>query len=550
MRYLLSLSIGPVQEFIAAARKTADLQAGSQLLVQTAKRVAETIKDQGSLIFPAGIESDDIPNKILIELNDGVDPEQAARDAKQAAQTFLKEQWDKAKPAIPSQYLDAELADRQVEGFLEFYAAWVPMNGAYAQERQSVERLLAGRKALRDFEQPLSRTGRPKSPLDPTRDCVLADGESGRLSVPKSCQRPPLSLKPSETLDAISLLKRVLGTKASQRKQPFSTSMMAARAYLQNLPDELLSPLKELADDLEQGEDYSDLLYPERVDDLLEELEKSEEEAKEFKNRAKKARRAVLDYVKKSEFPAYYAVLAADGDRMGKRLSEKETSEAHREFSRKLAEFAGEARRVIAKDFCGHCVYTGGDDILALLPVTKALDCARELASLFHQKVGATLSVGVAIVHHLENLQTSIERARAAEREAKKTRNALAVALHTRGGAPVLVSEPWEEAAFHEWGTWIKAFRGSPKADASSSQAKGLARGFPYELLTLAREWTQELDMALLRQEAMRILARKEGSQKPHLPERLHCRADWETFARKLVIARFIAGLTLEGEAS
>lgn len=552
MKYLLSVSVGPVQEFIAAARKTADLQAGSSLLVETARKVAGSLEQQGELIFPFSVNSGSIPNKILIELNEGVNPKQAAQEAKQAGQAFLKVQWERTKRDIPEGCLDLELADEQIERCLEFYAAWVPMNGCYVEERKRVDRLLAGRKALRDFEQPLSRTGRPKSPLDPSRDCVLTGGRDNGLSVPISCQRPPLSLKPRETLDAVSLLKRARG--ADYRSdEPFSTSMMAARAYLQDVSDDLIQPLKDMARALDQGNDFSDLLYPERTAELLEELGKSGQEAEALTKQVKAACEAVLKCIKKSEFPAYYAVLAADGDRMGKLLSEMDSPAKHREFSRILSEFGKEARDLITREFHGHCVYTGGDDILALLPVTQALKCAERLAGLFHEKTRATLSVGVAIVHHLENLQVSVERARVAEREAKKKRNSLAVALHTRGGAPVMVAEQWCNEVFGEWSEWIHAFREAPRTDNSSSKKKGLARGFPYELLTLAREWADEIDAdELLYREAKRVLDRREGSQKPGLPDRLKNRGrdDWETFARKLVISRFIAGLMLEGGAA
>lgn len=54
MKHLLAISIGPVQDFIAAARRTADLQAGSELLVGVAKTLAKTLAEQGAvLIFPA-----------------------------------------------------------------------------------------------------------------------------------------------------------------------------------------------------------------------------------------------------------------------------------------------------------------------------------------------------------------------------------------------------------------------------------------------------------------------------------------------------------------
>lgn len=66
MEYLLAISVGPVQNFIAAARRTADLTAGSQLLSQIAGEIARFLqqKYEAELIFPAE-SSDTQLNKLL-----------------------------------------------------------------------------------------------------------------------------------------------------------------------------------------------------------------------------------------------------------------------------------------------------------------------------------------------------------------------------------------------------------------------------------------------------------------------------------------------------
>lgn len=52
--YLYVLSIGSVQDFIAAARRTRDLWFGSHLLSEISKAAAKSIaEDGGLLIFPA-----------------------------------------------------------------------------------------------------------------------------------------------------------------------------------------------------------------------------------------------------------------------------------------------------------------------------------------------------------------------------------------------------------------------------------------------------------------------------------------------------------------
>ena len=52
--HLLALTVGPVQEFIAAARRTRDLWFGSYLLSEISKATAKAVQDHGgTLIFPA-----------------------------------------------------------------------------------------------------------------------------------------------------------------------------------------------------------------------------------------------------------------------------------------------------------------------------------------------------------------------------------------------------------------------------------------------------------------------------------------------------------------
>ena len=53
MKHLLAISIGPVQDFIAASRRTNDLYAGSTMLAELAKAVAHLLAQHGALIFPA-----------------------------------------------------------------------------------------------------------------------------------------------------------------------------------------------------------------------------------------------------------------------------------------------------------------------------------------------------------------------------------------------------------------------------------------------------------------------------------------------------------------
>ena len=159
----------------------------------------------------------------------------------------------------------------------------------------------------------------------------------------------------------------------------------------------------------------------------------------------------------------YFALLVADGDRMGAAISEIDSIEGHQKFSSTLSKFAGKAKKVV-ESFHGVCVYTGGDDVLAFLPLDTCLGCARELHEAFGELLkdykslkdqgSPTLSVGISIGHAMEDLEDLLEFGRGAERVAKKgirdeaadqgvDRNGLAVVVRSRGSGAVAVREQW-----------------------------------------------------------------------------------------------------------
>lgn len=108
--------------------------------------------------------------------------------------------------------------------------------------------------------------------------------------------------------------------------------------------------------------------------------------------------------------PGYVAIIAMDGDSMGKWISgeltprtrdqfSKEALEAygemvsdrrrplspsyHLQFSEALANFALYLVRPIVNHFNGQVIYAGGDDVLAMVPAANALACARALRNAF-----------------------------------------------------------------------------------------------------------------------------------------------------------------------
>jgi CRISPR-associated protein Cmr2 len=538
-KYLMTIALGPVQEFIAAARRTADLTAGSELLVGLARHLAEHLPN-ADLIFPASTEIG-APNKLLFTVQG--EPHKIAADAKEQAHAYLRQQWDACLQQLGAVKgcIDEELANWQLKNFLEFYAAWVPLNGDYAAARQRLERLLAGRKALRDFKQPYVRPRHPKCPLDPSMDSVFkTEAHGDGFSAPIDAQQHSrLRLKPRETLDAISLIKRVLGGSGVP-----STREMGFRAVEKVLSDEARGAYRALQkwQDKLGIDDLSNLYYQEQFERWLREQrqegrEIAPEEEAEIRRNASLLQGALSKARIPIEAPAYYAILVADGDKMGAAIDALTSVNDHRNFSQQVAQFAQNAERIV-RAYDGHLVYCGGDDVLALLPANRALACARKLHGEFVScmqpvmpaEQPPSLSAGIAIVHVMDNLQVALGWARETEQYAKQTRNAVAVARYPRSGGMNRARTRWDD--FGAWDYWIRAFRA------------GLADTLPYELRALARDY-QAIDVPadILRKEAMRVLERKQKPQQDiAIPDWVQSADDLHALTEMMLIARFLSG--------
>jgi CRISPR-associated protein Cmr2 len=581
--YLLQLSIGPVQEFIAAARRTRDLWFGSLVLSEISKAAARAVRDHGgNLIFPNPEKGSDlapdspfnVANIILAELH-GADPRMIARSAREAAEL----RWHEFADPVLSDCEGAIRADvwqRQVDDVVEFYSAWAPFTRAtYGEKRSRLTRLMAGRKNCRDFQPGHGIERVPKSSLDGLRETVLTED---RLNWPRRL-REGLRVQPGEQLDVVGLVKRrALG------KQKFpSVSRVAAdpwiRGILSKKGDDVLAslvqtcegPARDLLTPLDCARLHPDYarfpfegsaVYRQRHPELVEETSgKGDREDRVEQLRAlSEALRPVERFAREAGLGAepdpYLAVLVADGDRMGKaldeiaRLASDNPLKRHGTFSLELARFAGRAADIV-RARRGVLVYSGGDDVLAFVPVDQAIACARDLYSAFDQTMRdalqgldvptPTLSVGVAIAHFLENLEDLLDYGRKAEQDAKKDRDALAVHLHKRGGAPVRLRKPWKDSPDERLTVMARWFL----AGAVSNRT-------PYELDRLAEvyaDWPDATVAEAIQADAARAIDRKRprntDSQMTQVRQLLKGRvkgaADLRALAAELVVARHLA---------
>jgi CRISPR-associated protein Cmr2 len=88
------------------------------------------------------------------------------------------------------------------------------------------------------------------------------------------------------------------------------------------------------------------------------------------------------------ESQRYFAVLTMDGDEMGRWMSGEKfsglvDSGRLQNFSRRLSIFGLKCARPIVEACDGRLIYSGGDDVVALLPADTALQCAKFLRDAF-----------------------------------------------------------------------------------------------------------------------------------------------------------------------
>lgn len=575
-KHLLAISLGPIQDFIAAARRTRDLWLGSLLLSEVSKAAASAVSNvQGAtLIFPAPADAKtqlqplkldrldkdpalandalNVANIILAELGEGCEPGQVAKAAEAAANRCWRDFADRAKQAGQAVIVEGRW-DGQLEGVIECYCAWVPFSGVdYKGQRQRLMRLLAGRKALRDFE-PWQGHALPKSSLDGARETVLRDAKDLEQTLAKNdelAQR--LRLNGKEALDALGFTKR------AATKAPFpSVVRVAIDPWLRGVEQiaEANAALREIAklcgQEVEDsgyfaagsGAFYRNtafrydgrVLFDEQRASLGKDLGKEGfagtrfVSAEAFRRREQIRQRLAaigrqVETIRASLKPAgkpleplpYYAILLADGDRMGEALNNIGEPGKHREFSQALAGFAEEARNIVNQNH-GCLVYAGGDDVLAFVPLDTCIPCARELHDSFGKRLDGftndqnqppTLSVGIAIGHCMEALEDMLAFARTAEKDAKQPdRNGLAVHLYTRGGDALKLRTCWKDNK-------EESLDGRLREWARLHQHGGIPDGFAYELKTLVRDyehWGGDVDSLCdaLTQDALRLLSRK-----------------------------------------
>lgn len=281
LKYVVIFSIGPVQTFIASARRSRDLWSGSWLLSELAKACAKSLNDLGDtkaqLIFPhvdksnqADLEENSdfsVGNKVQVVLTvDSVDELKDIIDnAKESVKKRFIKEASNALSRLPKDkhYLRETIWNSQLDDYLEIQTAWARFgdDNSYHDAAQNAGRVLASRKATRDFSPTCAISEKnfitslvqldnarkttdknhnvikqpyqdlfmlPKSSLDGMRETVLK--ESG---LQKNSLQRKLSLSKSEQLDTVGVIKRLGFEEKAEQFTPFTR--ITAHAWIKEI---------------------------------------------------------------------------------------------------------------------------------------------------------------------------------------------------------------------------------------------------------------------------------------------------------------------------
>lgn len=484
-------TLGPVQGFVAQARRTRDFWAGSFLLSWLAGAAMQTvIAQKGTIVFPTADEDylgwlhskrggkpprqGGIPNRFKATVGEHFQPvliEQAVRDAWRAVAEMV---WRKDLARHCQRYPDSRVIwDRQIHGFWEI--AW-----ALGDDDSLLDRRKNWRTQLAPDEAGIKCSVMAgwqelSGLLAPDTKALKSVLEAFWQPIREQCGR---DLADDETLCAIAFVKRRFPHYFEQvrvekmpgdwtlhgwtvKPQTPSTLDLAAANWLARVVREgsetVLDRLHDAADALFAPSDCG--VHRLRcVKDAyrargLTHLNSSAlfghvlDNKKECPDQATaRAMKQAIKALNLKEPPSpFYAILLMDGDRLGELLRKSGSA-----VSKALDRFTGKVPHIVDRHN-GFLIYAGGDDVLALLPLEDALQCAAVVRQCYldafaAQNLESTISAAVEYAHVKMPLTRILGDSHKLLDEVAKEqrgRDAIAVRVWKPGGQALEWAMPW-----------------------------------------------------------------------------------------------------------
>jgi len=460
-QYLLIFTIGPVQSFIAQARKTRDLYAGSSLLSKLCQKAAKLACSQyeASMIFPTREQIDDesvsvsLPNRFVALVN-------SAEVGKKLEDCVKNEFRTSVLSSISKHGAPFAGVAPQVEDFLRVYWASLPLSGYdYNTAYNRVSGWLDAAKNTRVFKQ-VPSSDRKCSLCGEYAAMFLYSSEPDVEKLRQFMKRfhgeainlkqkvSPIAMTEREGLCAICFYKRFDQTPYNEGFD--STAKIALLYSLSKLKDQ---KILEIYQNSLRAQNSSDKRFDEQLyfeENLTQHyLDKNGVTLQKSLHELRVDRSKIEEKIKTEGggFCRYYALVMLDGDDMGKWVAgewlqdKSESKNFHQHISQQLCDYAKRVRAIFDKETIGKLVYAGGDDVLAFINLACLFDT---LAALFHTFPSfgeglrkATPSCGVVVAHYKTPLSEVMKWAKRMEELAKSLtgKHAIGIALMTHSGA-------------------------------------------------------------------------------------------------------------------
>ncbi|MCB9293458.1 MAG: type III-B CRISPR-associated protein Cas10/Cmr2 [Lewinellaceae bacterium] len=482
--FLILFTIGPVQSFIAQARKTQDLYAGSQILSALTKIAIDKFKQEfpsGEVIYPIfthDAESLSLPNRFIGKAEGTAEK---LKEKAKAIQVGVENEWqDIARRALGKANVSAPTGfEDQIKAHLDIHWVYKEITTDFATAYQELERLGGAVKNVRQFAQYEYNGEKGEA----GRKCSI-DGKNNALFYRKNGRRKPAYLEnatelerfvlnPGEGLSAVSLVKRFYLEGKNKETFPSTAevALMHDEGRLDDEQKEILQFYKRLFSNRKEEITRVCLdLFNKNLAGPIN-LNGTEnwnpqfdyqmlfEENLNTKNIPNSKQLELLHQLQRKLSPhlktKYYALVLFDGDKMGKWLAgennkTKDNLESfHETLSGALSRFGAYARNYLNREkHNGHAVYSGGDDFLGFVNIYSLFEVMKHLREAFDNKVNQaivdfkqadnhlTFSAGILIAHYKTPYSEVLKKAREIEKKAKKEggRNAFCITVIKHSG--------------------------------------------------------------------------------------------------------------------
>lgn len=443
-RIFVIFAIGPVQSYIAHARRTQDLWAGSQLLSYLMQQALQGLPAEAraqNLLYPpltdAKMEKG-LPNQAVLLAPSPEVGQQWVGQMKEAVESAWQEVAQSVRQTFVKIIPQNEQAwqtiwDRQVVDWLEIYwVVWRSEEATYAKAFAEASMMVSARKQLRHIA--TQEESGLKSSLSGNREALRGEQTSLRevrrfwREVQQNEKVGGWQIGRGEYLDAIDTIKRFAArfkNEIDPQKFPSTRSIACADyrlallehwAELQDVLETFIHTVERLANGrrgilfkadhepvpllAEKAKEVKgeallrldgDFFYPDfytesRWEELVGQNNINSNDARNLK-RVADTLKAVYQATDALGIPrpsTYYALMVLDGDKMGEKLRRAKGKKEHKAFSKVVADFAiDDVPKIVGHRFVGAVVYAGGDDVFALFPTSEALLAANEVRQRF-----------------------------------------------------------------------------------------------------------------------------------------------------------------------